>query len=99
MAMKRGLLLFAHGARDPRWAAPFDEVGLQVLVWVAELGGAGHPDALAAQLVAQRFQGAQLVDRPDHPLRAALRGAVDQGLPVAGQALCAEVPPRLPGSR
>jgi sirohydrochlorin cobaltochelatase len=25
-AIKRGLLLFAHGARDPRWAEPFDAV-------------------------------------------------------------------------
>lgn len=24
--MKRGLLLFAHGARDPRWAVPFHAV-------------------------------------------------------------------------
>ena len=24
--MKRGLLLFAHGARDPRWAEPFNAV-------------------------------------------------------------------------
>ena len=24
--MKTGLLMFAHGARDPRWAEPFDEV-------------------------------------------------------------------------
>lgn len=24
--MKPGLLLFAHGARDPRWARPFEEV-------------------------------------------------------------------------
>jgi sirohydrochlorin cobaltochelatase len=24
--MKRGLLLFAHGARDPRWAEPFVEI-------------------------------------------------------------------------
>ena len=24
--MKRGLLLFAHGARDPRWAHPFEDV-------------------------------------------------------------------------
>ena len=23
---KRGLLLFAHGARDPRWAEPFEQV-------------------------------------------------------------------------
>ena len=25
-----GLLLFAHGARDPRWAEPFDEVARRV---------------------------------------------------------------------
>ena len=24
--MKTGLLLFAHGARDPRWAEPFEQV-------------------------------------------------------------------------
>ena len=24
--MRRGLLLIAHGARDPRWAEPFEEV-------------------------------------------------------------------------
>jgi sirohydrochlorin cobaltochelatase len=24
--MRRGLLLFAHGARDPRWALPFEDV-------------------------------------------------------------------------
>ena len=24
--MSRGLLLFAHGARDPRWAQPFEDV-------------------------------------------------------------------------
>lgn len=28
--MKRGLLLFAHGARDPRWAEPFDAVAARV---------------------------------------------------------------------
>lgn len=25
-----GLILFAHGARDPRWAAPFERVAAQV---------------------------------------------------------------------
>ena len=29
-AMKRGLLLFAHGARDPRWAEPFEAVANRV---------------------------------------------------------------------
>jgi sirohydrochlorin cobaltochelatase len=26
MSGKRGLVLFAHGARDPRWAAPFEAI-------------------------------------------------------------------------
>jgi sirohydrochlorin cobaltochelatase len=29
--MKRGLLLFAHGARDPLWAQPFEEVARRVI--------------------------------------------------------------------
>ena len=28
--MKQGLLLFAHGARDPRWALPFEAVAERV---------------------------------------------------------------------
>ncbi len=28
--MKRGLLLLAHGARDPRWAAPFEAVAQRI---------------------------------------------------------------------
>ena len=28
--MTRGLLLFAHGARDPRWAEPFEDVARRV---------------------------------------------------------------------
>ena len=28
--MKIGLLLFAHGARDPRWAEPFEQVAASV---------------------------------------------------------------------
>ncbi|MDP3222442.1 MAG: CbiX/SirB N-terminal domain-containing protein, partial [Rubrivivax sp.] len=28
--MSQGLILFAHGARDPRWAAPFEAVAAQV---------------------------------------------------------------------
>ena len=30
LPMKRGLLLFAHGARDPRWAGPFEAVARRV---------------------------------------------------------------------
>ena len=28
--MKNGLLLFAHGARDPRWALPFEDVAKRI---------------------------------------------------------------------
>jgi len=28
--MKRGLVLFAHGARDPRWATPFEAIAAAV---------------------------------------------------------------------
>ena len=28
--MKRALVLFAHGARDPRWAAPFEAVARRI---------------------------------------------------------------------
>ena len=39
--MKQGLLLFAHGARDPNWAVPFDDVARQVRLaqptWPVEL--------------------------------------------------------------
>ncbi len=30
MTVKPGLILFAHGARDPRWAAPFEAVHARV---------------------------------------------------------------------
>jgi sirohydrochlorin cobaltochelatase len=28
--MRQGLILFAHGARDPRWAQPFEDVAARV---------------------------------------------------------------------
>jgi len=36
--MKRGLLLFAHGARDPRWALPFDDVAQRIRAREPALG-------------------------------------------------------------
>ncbi len=59
--MTTGLLLFAHGARDPRWAAPFDAVagrlrerrpGLPVALAYLEFMAPTLPEAGAA-LVAQ----------------------------------------------
>jgi sirohydrochlorin cobaltochelatase len=35
--MKAGLLLFAHGARDPAWAAPFEAVAREVSAQRPEL--------------------------------------------------------------
>ncbi len=36
--MKRGLLLFAHGARDPRWALPFEDVARRIRERAPEVG-------------------------------------------------------------
>jgi sirohydrochlorin cobaltochelatase len=55
--MQRGLILFAHGARDPRWAAPFEAVvqriaaqqpGVQVRLAFLELMRPGLAEAGAA---------------------------------------------------
>jgi sirohydrochlorin cobaltochelatase len=62
---QRGILLFAHGARDARWAAPFDDVvrriraarpGVPVAIGYLEFmqpGLRGAGDALAAAGCAQ----------------------------------------------
>ena len=44
--MKRGVLLFAHGARDPRWALPFEDVARRV---------SGHEPAAAVKLAFLEF--------------------------------------------
>ena len=58
--MSTGLILFAHGARDPRWAAPFEAVaervraqrpGVPVRLAFLELMSPGLAEA-GAQLVA-----------------------------------------------
>jgi sirohydrochlorin cobaltochelatase len=65
--MTRGLVLFAHGARDPRWAAPFEAVatrireaapGLAVRLAFLEMMAPTLADAVAG-LVAE---GASAVD-------------------------------------
>jgi hypothetical protein len=43
------------------------EVGGQVLVGIAVLVGADHPDLLAPQLVAQRLERPDLIDAAHHP--------------------------------
>ena len=37
LPMKRGLLLFAHGARDPNWALPFEAVARRIRARAPEL--------------------------------------------------------------
>ena len=78
---KRGLLLFAHGARDPRWAEPFEQVvQLAFLEFMAPtLTDAGHALAAAGCErvdVVPLFLGAGGHVRKDLPeLLAALRSA------------------------
>jgi|SRR5512133_2387079 sirohydrochlorin cobaltochelatase len=54
--MKQALILFAHGARDPRWAAPFERLrqiaqatlpGVDVSLAFLELMSPRLPDAVA----------------------------------------------------
>jgi sirohydrochlorin cobaltochelatase len=54
--MKRGLLLFAHGARDPNWAAPFEAV--------ADIVRHGRDD-LAVELAFLEFMTPDLVGAGD----------------------------------
>ena len=42
----RGVLLFAHGARDPRWSAPFEQVAAKVQA---------HDPALSVRLAYLEF--------------------------------------------
>ena len=51
--MKRGLLLFAHGARDPRWAEPFEAVTERVR---------GLDAAVMVQLAFLEFMTPSLID-------------------------------------
>jgi sirohydrochlorin cobaltochelatase len=51
--MRRGLLLFAHGARDAQWAAPFAEVARRIR--------AGGPDR-AVELAYLEFMSPSLVE-------------------------------------
>ena len=37
MMSTQGLILFAHGARDPRWAAPFEAVARQIALQQPQL--------------------------------------------------------------
>lgn len=93
--MQTGLILFAHGARDPRWALPFEAVaervraarpGLPVRLAFLELMQPSLPDAGAA-LVAEGCTALQVL-----PLFLGAGGHVRQDLPRLVDALRAAHP-------
>ncbi len=51
--MTQGVLLFAHGARDPRWAQPFEAVAQHLTA---------HPAALEVRLAFLEFMTPSLVE-------------------------------------
>lgn len=88
--MKTGLILFAHGARDPRWAAPFEAVAARVraqrpdvAVRLAflEIMSPSLPDA-GAELAAQGCHDLQVL-----PLFLGAGGHVRKDLPLLVDAL------------
>ncbi|MBC8056088.1 MAG: CbiX/SirB N-terminal domain-containing protein [Rhizobiales bacterium] len=93
--MKRGVLLFAHGARDPRWAEPFEEVARRVR---------GHDATLAVQLAYLEFMVPNLRDAGELlvgagctrvdvvPLFLGAGGHVRKDLPALLEALAAAHP-------
>jgi sirohydrochlorin cobaltochelatase len=93
--MQQGLILFAHGARDPRWAEPFEAVaarvraarpGLAVRLAFLELMQPSLGDAGSA-LVAEGCGTIQVL-----PLFLGAGGHVRKDLPVLVDALRAAHP-------
>ncbi|MEO7152599.1 MAG: CbiX/SirB N-terminal domain-containing protein [Burkholderiaceae bacterium] len=92
---RRGLLLFAHGARDPRWAMPFRDVAARI--------GARAP-TVAVELAFLEFMAPDLLDagrrladtgcsRVDVvPLFLGSGGHVRKDLPALMQTLAGERP-------
>ena len=90
-----GLILFAHGARDPRWAAPFEAVaaqvralrpGVPVRLAYLELMSPTLPEA-AAELVAAGCSGVAVL-----PLFLGTGGHVRKDLPLLIDRLHGEHP-------
>ena len=93
--MKRGLVLFAHGARDPRWALPFEAIAeraraqqpsWQVRLAFLELMAPTLPDSGAA-LAADGCDRIDIV-----PLFLGAGGHVRKDLPALVDALRAAHP-------
>ena len=93
--MTRSLVLFAHGARDPRWAEPFEAVAARIRAAAPELAVAlaflelmapSLGDAVAAEVA----RGATRVDVV--PLFLGTGGHLRQDLPPLVDALRAAHP-------
>jgi sirohydrochlorin cobaltochelatase len=91
--MKRALVLFAHGARDPKWAAPFERLqqlvqprlpDVAVSLAFLELMSPSLPD-LAAQLVAKGCDDLTVV-----PVFLGQGGHLQRDLPLLVERLRAE---------
>lgn len=90
----KGVVLFAHGARDPDWAAPFAQLLKDVrerLTQSVELAFLEHQspplDAAAARLIAQGVTDVRIV-----PLFLGTGGHLRQDLPQRLDALRARFP-------
>jgi sirohydrochlorin cobaltochelatase len=93
--MKQGLLLFAHGARDPRWALPFEAVAGRIRLAEPDLCvELGYLEFMAPDLktAGQRLAdlGCQRVDVL--PLFLGAGGHVRKDLPLLMDALSAQHP-------
>ena len=93
--MTRALVLFAHGARDPRWAEPFEAVAtcvraaaptLAVSLAYLELMAPSLDDAVAKQVAS----GATAIDVV--PLFLGTGGHLRDDLPPLVERLCAAHP-------
>jgi sirohydrochlorin cobaltochelatase len=93
--MTTGLILFAHGARDPRWAAPFEAVAARiraarpdvpVRLAFLEFMAPTLPEA-AAELVALDCRSVQVL-----PMFLGAGGHVRKDLPLLLDAVRAEHP-------
>jgi sirohydrochlorin cobaltochelatase len=88
--MTRALVLFAHGARDPRWAEPFEAVAARIRAAAPQLPVAlaflelmtPNLDAAVARLVSEGATGVDVV-----PLFLGTGGHLRQDLPPLVDAL------------
>ena len=92
--MKEGLILFAHGSRDPEWAQPFERIALSlkkrlpaVSVALAYLEHGASLDEAVAALAAKGAASIRVV-----PVFLGQGGHVKQDLPNLVAAVAAEHP-------